>query len=435
MNDHWFECNHPLQRCQRKIAAAAAMAPVERSPRKAAARGDTPTGGWIRSPRAARPFFLCASGPAAVVLVLAWWGVFASAARDSDGPAPWRVAADFERALDQSVHVSWAGVPLREAILTLARSQRVAVLVDRRVDPERRLDLSVEDRPLREVLAVIAEDLQLGVAYVGPVVYLGPARTSARLATVAAVRREEASRLAPRARRTWLAEQSLSWDDLATPRELIQQIAATMGSTTQELRRVPHDLWAGASLPPLPRADQLTLIAAQFELTYQIRDGGRTIAFVDLPERVVLERIYAGGRNPRRLAQRFRKLAPQAEIRIAGPNVVVAAALEDHLRLAEDGKVEPLPKSGPRRGRRQLYRLAVAEEPLRRLLEHLAEELSLDITFDEEAIRRAGLSLEGGVSVDVQDATIDELLEAILKPAGLRLRRDKDRMIVVPASR
>ncbi len=368
------------------------------------------------------------------LLVLASCAITGSTASGSDVQLPWRLAADFERALDQPVRISWAGVPLREATRALARSQHVALLVDRRVDPQTPLDLRVEDRPLRDVLARIAENLQLGVAYVGGVIYLGPAETAARLPTVAALRKDEAAELTRRARQIWLAKHALQWNDFATPRELIEQITAAMDCSVSGLHQVPHDLWAAASLPPLARADQITLIAAQYELTYQIRDHGRKLVFVDLPQRVIIERVYAGGRNPQQLAERFRNLAPRANVRLAGPNVIVAAALEDHLRLTAGGNARRLSTARPLGGGRQLHTLVVSEAPLRRLLEQLAQRFSLDITFDEEAIRLAGLSLDEDVSVDVQNATTDELLEAVLEPVGLRLRRDKNRMIVVPVS-
>ena len=353
----------------------------------------------------------------------------------ADGPAaePFHENENFERTLDQSVRVVWQGVPLRQAISALSKSQQVAMLIDRRVDPSRRLSISGESRPLRDHLDSIAKDLKLGVAYVGPTVYLGPVEMAERLPTVAALRRQDASRLNPSRRRAWLDEKPFGWNDLATPRGLIEKIAAELQCTSEGLERVPHDLWAAAQLPALAPADQLTLIAAQFDLTYEIDHNGRRLTLVDMPKHVVLERTYPGGTNPLQLAVRWRRLAPGATVRVDGGRVVVAGRFEDHVRLSDRRKPARTETANASRQRR--HTLAVSGAPIRRILDQLGEQLGLKIITDKKAIARARLSLETAVSVDVQNATTDELLRAVLEPGGFSFRRDGDRVEVIPADR
>jgi hypothetical protein len=56
-------------------------------------------------------------------------------------------------------------------------------------------------------------------------------------------------------------------------------------------------------------------------------------------------------------------------------------------------------------------------------LGELGRRLELRFDVDREALRNAGVSLDTLVSLQVRDATLDELLEHILRPAGLSFER------------
>ena len=49
------------------------------------------------------------------------------------------------------------------------------------------------------------------------------------------------------------------------------------------------------------------------------------------------------------------------------------------------------------------------------------------------AIAQAGISLDQRVSFQVNQVTLDALLEAVLKPAGLTSRKEGDEIVVTPA--
>jgi hypothetical protein len=54
------------------------------------------------------------------------------------------------------------------------------------------------------------------------------------------------------------------------------------------------------------------------------------------------------------------------------------------------------------------------------------------LRIDDEALRRAGISLDQPVSISVTDATADELFEKLLAPAGCSMRREGRTIVVVP---
>jgi len=335
----------------------------------------------------------------------------------------WLTGSALARQLAEPVDVYWAGTPLRQALDSLAHTRRVAVLIDRRVDPGQELDLKLDGLPLDRVFREIAKNRGLGLCWLGPVAYLGPTRVTARLRTVAELRQEEVRSLPAAVRRKFLLPERLRWEDFATPRDLLSELAAQSGIEISGLDLVPHDLWAAADLPPLALVDRLTLIAGQFDLTFQLAADGTAIVLIPIPEDVAIVRSYPGGRRPEQLAEKWAALVPDSHIKVVGDKVFVRGLLEDHERSKPAG-----------RGKEQrLFTATIANKPLGQVLEHFARQLELELRIDHEALEQAGVSLEQLVSFSVQNATFDELFEAALEPVGCTFRRRGNVIEIRPA--
>lgn len=125
----------------------------------------------------------------------------------------WATGAAFQRQLGQPVDVFWTNTPLRSAVRGLSQSQQVAILIDRRVDPGQKLDIKLQNTPMELVLQTIAERCQLGLTRLGPVVYLGPQWSAARLKSAAAVFRQAVRRLPSPEQRKYLEVKALAWPD------------------------------------------------------------------------------------------------------------------------------------------------------------------------------------------------------------------------------
>ncbi len=200
------------------------------------------------------------------------------------GGVDWATGVAVHEKLVQPINILWSGSPLRNAVENLSHAQRVAILIDRRVDPGQKLDLTIRAQPMEAVLAAIADHCGLGVSQLGNVIYLGPRPVAQRLQAIAAAL-EKAVRQLPRpAQRKFLDLRPIAWPDLATPRDLLAQLARQNGITIAGLDQVPYDLWAAADLPPLSLIDRLTLIAVQFDLTFKVLGGGTRLESVRIPE-------------------------------------------------------------------------------------------------------------------------------------------------------
>ncbi|HUY32570.1 MAG TPA: STN domain-containing protein [Pirellulales bacterium] len=363
------------------------------------------------------------------LLVCVVWPSAGSAAADE--PVRWRTGTELGRQRGERIGITWSGMPLRRGLANLARSQRIAVLLDRRIDPERTLELALEGETVDEVFERIARDQNLGLSWFGSLAYFAPPAAARRLRTLTTLRENEARPLPSKTRQALLRRRAWQWDELATPREVLEKWVGEAGLRLEGLAQVPHDLWAAADGPPMTLVERLSLVLGEFDLTFQFAADGRALTLVSVPDEVAIEKSYPGGKNPRELAERWALLAPDCHVEVAGGQVVVRGLVEDHEKLAGQKTIATSTAAKTT----TLYTLTVSEKPLGSVLEQLAETLKLDLRIDREALARASISLDQFVSFKVEKATFDELLTASLKSSGLSFRREGRTLKVFPAGK
>lgn len=287
-----------------------------------------------------------------------------------------------------SYSVQWQGLPLVSAVERLRAVSQADLYVDRRVDSNQRIDLELANAEVAEIVEQLAAASSLGSARIGRLYYVGPKHSAERLSSLASMRRRDVNRLPPEARASLLERRRIAWPQLTEPRGLVTRLLADHGWQTTNAGRIPHDLWAAGSLPPIALSDQLTVLLAGFDLTYQVAPEGRTIEFVPVDWPAV-------------------ERAPQAS-------------------------TASRPKSPGTTGGMQVYTLRVESQPVGKVLEQLARRVGWQITVDEDALGTAGRSLDERVSFSVKNADEDHLLEALLAPARLKAVRDGRKVRVEP---
>ena len=355
-------------------------------------------------------------------------------------PTAWLTGAALRDRLSQPAEdIYWKDAPLRAALTRYCRAQRVALLIDRRVDPDRRISFSLGGTSLGEAFERIAKHLGLGLSLPGPLAYLGPPEAASRLWTLMELRREEARALPAAAATRFLQPDRFAWADFSTPRELLARLAAQSHIAISGLEQVPHDLWAAADLPPLAWVDRLTLIAVQFDLTFRLADDGAGVALVPLPDDVSIVRSYPAAKEPEPLASRWAALVPDSRIKVVGAKIFVKGRMEDHQRLMDaQHRMRPAaraPEARPAKApAEKRYTIAAARGTLGGLLGQLAARFGLELRIDQEAMKQAGISLQQPVSFSAKEVTMDGLFEALLSPAGCTFRRHGTVLEVRPAS-
>ena len=382
-------------------------------------------------------------------------GLPAHAQPSSDGETEieWYSGKRLRDSLAQPGNCLWQDTPLRMALESFSSARHVAVILDRRVDPGQLVNLTLTDLSGEEILEQVSQSREVGFCFLGPVAYFGPFSTTRRLRTVAELRREEIRGLQsgvagkpPKSKRSdrstlsgitkkLLESERFGWSDLATPRDLLSELAAENQFEILGIERIPHDLWAACNLPPLPLSDRLTLILAQFDLTFNVTADGSSIGLVAMPETPVLVRDYPGGRHPESLVSEWFQRSPDCRFKVVNGRVYVQGRLEDHELITEPPRptaAKPR-ETGPLDLDKMRFKTKVPSQPFDKVLGQIAAQLQLELRLDRKAFESAGVSPEQRISFSVTDATFDQLMDAIVGPAGCTWHREGNLLEVHPA--
>jgi hypothetical protein len=84
----------------------------------------------------------------------------------------------------QRITAVWQGQHLGTVLERLVATRPAPLWLDRRVDPQQTVEVQFTDVPLTTALADLAEQHDLGVAQLDRVIYVGPKKTAAGLATL-----------------------------------------------------------------------------------------------------------------------------------------------------------------------------------------------------------------------------------------------------------
>jgi hypothetical protein len=319
------------------------------------------------------------------------------AAQSANDAAPLSGDA-LQRKLAEPVGVSWSRVPLGDVVASLTRNTRVCIWLDRRVDRQKSVEWTSSGKTVRETIEQLADAQGLAAAWIGSVAYVGPRAAVAGLPTLITRRSAEIALLPPKLRTRFAERSPLAWDELAEPRGELTKLATQAGWSIENETVVPHDLLLHFETPPLTLNERLSLLTAGFGLTYQLNPATNKITLGPWP----------------------------ADLADAANSTTLPKP-----KASASGTVKPAEPPAGVPGR-QVYTLRVQGVPLSKLIDVLKQKHSLKIRTDDKAITAAGLTLEKATSVDVQNATLEALLEQAAVPLGLHARQDGDTVVIEP---
>ncbi len=333
--------------------------------------------------------------------------------------ASFRAGTDLRKVLDSEVGLQWGQVPLRDGLTDLCRGQPFAIMLDRRIDPDVRVDFVAQGERLEVTLARLSSQQKLDFTTIGPVIYLGPTKTARSLATVAALRRADVANGGAATGKLAVAK-LVRWEELSSPRELVEQTAAEYGFKVVNSDAIPHDLWPAGSWPAISAVDRLTLFLAGFDLTFELKEG--TIHVVPLPQgEMTMMALHPLRGDAEKAIAAINKMFPGAKAARQGNQLAVKAPFEVQEkvdRLMRGEQIRNI-KTGPPQTR---YSLKVDAQPAGAVVKTLASALKKELKFAPELRAK----LERQVSFEVKDVTVDELLAKTLAPAGLRYELRED---------
>ena len=121
---------------------------------------------------------------ATILILLAAVGQIETGATPAHPVTAFHIGAKFQTEIDRTLSASWANVELRDLLKKIGDERRIAILLDRRVDPTVQLPLNLTNSSLREGVRDMARLLGADISVAEPVVYVGPPAAAQRLRTL-----------------------------------------------------------------------------------------------------------------------------------------------------------------------------------------------------------------------------------------------------------
>jgi hypothetical protein len=301
--------------------------------------------------------------------------------------------------LDAAVNATWTRLPLLDWTTRVAALAGKPVILDRRIDPDRLVTRTARGEPLADVIRAVAEEAGATVEELPGTIRLVPASARGRAAAAADdLDRRLAAIPAPQ-RKPLVKPEPWRWPTGARPRDLVTAALAEAGLTVEGLDAIPHDHFPAAELPPLPLAERLDLVLAHFDLRI-LWSGDR-------------------GRPRGRIVAIDADLSPPPPRRPNPP----------------DGSAAPRrPTTSPSRSvtLRDEFTLRL-EAPLDQALAAIAARLGLELDLDQASLAARGIAPGEIVRAEVEKASRDRLLDAVLQPVGLQWKIEGQRLRVFAA--
>ena len=340
----------------------------------------------------------------------------------------------FTDALERQLSGTWENLSLRAITTRVSTTQRVAVLLDRRLDPDIELAADAQNQTTLNCLRDLVAVQQGNAVAIGNTIYLGPATACGRLRTLIELRRDElsdatnAAAKVPQRRMFDLNKRStIRWDDLEPPREIVRKITQQFALKVEQLDLVPHDLWAGAALPQATASEALSLVLGQFDLTFEWLDRGNGIRIATTPERIVISKFHTPprGSTVAQAVERWREAYPDAEIEADKGRIRFVGTIEQHEELDRSAlppkAAAKNTKGGVDKADLRLKRFTLkVKAPVTSLMQAVEKTAGVQFEYDAAALRKAEVDLTQPVSVDVKDAPINDLLDAVFSPLGVK---------------
>lgn len=347
----------------------------------------------------------------------------------AQAPTDWRTEADLDKQLESTFDLTWEDVPLREGLMRLGKTQRVAIFLDRRINPDRPISMTFTNERLELALQRIAAELRLGMSRVGDVIYFGPEETARRLPTVAQLQSQFAKSSGIPEALKLLDQKKYSWPKLATPHEILVSVAEDHGMTWNNLDEViKHDLWPAADFPAMRTTEYLSLVLAGYHASYRFdkQADGIKLQLVPIPEDLSLTRIYPYSGSHDEAIKKIQELFPEAKVQSDGKRqlaVTGSQQIQDQVaKLLRGGTARnTVVMPGEKR-----YTLKVEQLPLGPVLDALEKQLGKEFDVPEGMEEE----LKQRISFDVNAVDLASLLEAIFQETEFAYQVEESKIVI-----
>lgn len=276
----------------------------------------------------------------ATLVVMAALASSVPAAEDVPSASDLKTGRALVQALDSQRALTVQAIPLRQLLADLQAQAEICIVLDRRLDPSRRLTLQTGLTPTRQLLQTVTDQIPgAGVSINRSFVYIGPTVAARRLRTLCEINRAAILELrrdfSPAVYERLSARSAWKWEELSRPRDVLVQAGETVNLEITNPTDIPRDLWHAGHLSGMQYSEAATLLLNQFDLMFQINAANATLTITAIPETVVMEQRHRVPRRRRKdVEQQLKNQFADVDVEWDGRGIRAQAAWEQHQKIS-----------------------------------------------------------------------------------------------------
>jgi hypothetical protein len=359
------------------------------------------------------------------------------AAAPENSAVAWMTGKMFRQELERPLSATWTKEEFRKILIQASKGRGISVVLDRRLDPTVECATTIANSSLFDGLKHFADLANGDLSLPENFVYLGPKSAAKRLRTVIEIRsRELQSDIRDRRRSELQVRRTIQWQDLETPREILNAISEKYHLKISNLNVIPHDLWAESTLPDVTLVEALSVILIQFDLTFHWNQSGDEIELVSLPEVVSLDRKYRPKQKPTDALSLIQNQLPEIDAKISDSEITIKGTVEDHELVANllQGKTsKPTTKKPTQQNVRDQSLTLNTQGPvsIRELMRQF-EAAGVQFEYDADDLKAAGIDFEQSIQLDVKNVSASEFFKSVFDPIQVQFEFDKMKVKLKP---
>lgn len=317
------------------------------------------------------------------------------------------------------------GNTLSGSVAQIRERTGLRIWMDRRVDPSLPLLPGQYGTTTRDVIERLATENSLEVGTADEIVLLGPEPNAHRAASemIAAGDRLKAwhRKQASPQDSPLIPRRPIAWPMLTTPEEALAIVADSWDLDISAVS-LPHDLWPAVDLGEVEVTTALGVIGAGFDLALDLEPATRRITARPLRNAPPTVRKYPAARIPPEVRRQIASPEVGGELRkqderwwLRGParaHAVLETALSERAAV-NSGPGVTASADAPR------FSLRLVNKPAGDFLRAICQSAGWQLKIDAAASDR----MTERINLEVDEATLDELIEQALAPLGLEARR------------
>ena len=325
----------------------------------------------------------------------------------------WRTGRQLDEGLREPISLVWSEAPLRATLNQFSKDHRIAIFLDRRIDPGTLVSAMVRNVNARQLLWLVARDNGWGVCRLDDVLYVGPEETAATLPLLWDELKRESSRLKRKTNVPWHKSIPMTTNRFTVPGEMVSQFAVQhqfqlIGTD------IPHDLWQPLDLPKMRLDQQIGLYVVGFGLWLKRNGNGEPLEVIAFPDIKQGKRLLGSFEDSREQISALRARFPGCRLSLSGQSVSGSGPLLDLLKIERE---LILSEQDQKTTRDASHTYSVTTRAARgAILASIAQQEGLTLEIDPAAHQ----ALSEDVQLDLREVSLTELINKTLENSGLQ---------------